>query len=178
MSIRIEWVLQDFSVRAPAYRYEGGWQAFAADVEEEARWDSLTEALAWGRARAPVVLLMLWVGSPRRWVTYSAGTSPRQRFLAWHEAADPDTARVEHHSGSVQIPEMPYDRYERDTFSLMTEIRSSGGIETTGGEGGLPLVDALELAVVPRKVVHPGLSGGWWLSMPPAPEEDPDEASR
>jgi hypothetical protein len=34
------------------------------------------------------------------------------------------------------------------------------------------------LVVVPRKVVHPGLSGGWWLSMPPAPEEDPDEASR
>ncbi len=34
------------------------------------------------------------------------------------------------------------------------------------------------LVVVPRKVVHPGLPGGWWLSMPPAPEEDPDEASR
>jgi len=34
------------------------------------------------------------------------------------------------------------------------------------------------LVVVPRKVVHPGLSGGWWLSMPPAPEEDPDEVSR
>jgi hypothetical protein len=34
------------------------------------------------------------------------------------------------------------------------------------------------LGVVPKKVVHPGLPGGWWLSMPPAPEEDPDEASR
>ena len=34
------------------------------------------------------------------------------------------------------------------------------------------------LVVVPKKVVHPGLPGGWWLSMPPAPEEDPDEASR
>jgi hypothetical protein len=148
VDIRIEWVLQDFSVRAPAHRYEGHWQAFAADLEEEARWDSLTEALAWGRARAPVVLLTLWVGSPQIWVIYSAGESPRPRFLVWHEVADPDTARVEHYSGTVQIREWPYERDRRDTFSLMTEIRSSGETETTESEGGLPLVDALELARV------------------------------
>ncbi len=133
MRIRIEWVLLDFSVRAPAQRYEGGWHATAADVEEEAGWDSFTEALAWGRARAPVVLLSLWVGAPRKRVTYSAGTSQQQRFLKWHEAADPDATLVEHHSGLVQIREMPYNWEERDTFSLMTEVRSNSGIEMTEG---------------------------------------------
>src|SRR5215213_4948836 len=47
--------------------------------------------------------------------------------------------------------------------------------------GPSPFVNARtksRLGVVPKKVVHPGLPGGWWLSMPPAPEEDPDEASR
>jgi hypothetical protein len=146
VNTRIEWVLQDFSVQAPVSRYEGGWHATDAEVEQEGQWDSLTAALAWGRARAPVVVLHIWVGSPRRHVTYSAGTSRWQRYLEWHERGDSDAARVERHSGSVQIRESPYDWVPRETFSLMTEVRANGEIETTTGESGLPLPGALELA--------------------------------
>ena len=146
MNARIEWVLQDFSVEAPASRYEGHWHATDADVEEEGHWDSLTAALAWGRARAPVVVVHIWVGSPRRDVTYSAGTSRWQRFLEWHEPGDANAARVEHHSGSAVIRESPYDWVPRETFSLMTEVRTNGEVETTEAESGLPLPNALELA--------------------------------
>ncbi len=145
MDVRVEWVLQDFSIRAPASRYEGWWHATAAGVEEEDTWDSLPQALAWGRARAPRVLLNLWVGSPRMWVTYSAGASRQERFLEWHEPADSDGVPVEHHSGLVQIREMPYDLDPRDTYSVITELRERGEVETTEGESGLTLLDALEV---------------------------------
>ena len=157
MSARIEWVLEDFSVHAPAVRYYAGWTATDADLAEESGWDSLAAALAWGRARAPVVILNLWVGSPRRRVTYSAGTRRWERSLEWHEPADPDAVRVEHHSGIVQITEFPYERSPRETFSLLTEIRTSGEIEITAAEGGLRLDDALELARSRSDVVVVGI---------------------
>jgi hypothetical protein len=153
VDVRIEWVLQDFSVRAPVSRYEGAWHATADDLEEEGRWDSLPAALAWGRARAPIVLLSLWVGSPRRWMTYSAGTSSQERFLDWHEPADSGSPRVEHYSGLVQIREMYYDLEPRDTYSLMTKVREGGEIVLTGGESGLRLLDALEVARARSKFV-------------------------
>jgi hypothetical protein len=34
------------------------------------------------------------------------------------------------------------------------------------------------LDVVPRKVVHPGLLGGWRCLTPPVPRRTPDEAAR
>lgn len=92
------------------------------------------------------MLLSVWVGSPRRWVTYSAGASRQRRFLEWHEPADSDGEAVEHHSGLVQIREMPYDFEPRDTYSLITEVRERGEVEMTGAETGLTLLDALEVA--------------------------------
>jgi len=153
---RIEWVLQDFSLHAAQFRYLGGWFATAADLEEEGEWHTLSDALTWGRARAPVVVMSLWVGSPRRRVTYSAGISSCQRFLEWHEPADPNVARVEHFSGTVQITEEPDERVPRETFSLMTETRSGEGVDTVEGKAGLPLLDALDLARSSSDVVIVG----------------------
>ena len=145
MSFRIEWVLQDFSVEPPEVRYVGGWHATDHDVDEEGQWDSFSTALAWGRERAPAVILSLWVGSPRTRVTYSAGATRWRRFLEWHEPC-PEAARVRSYSGLVQITEMPYERFPRETYSLMSETRGSTETEIESGESGLPLHDALELA--------------------------------
>jgi hypothetical protein len=78
----------------------------------------------------------------------------------------------------------------RFEWGLTTAYASQTSWTAAGtGSADLPVSAALSglaagttyhyrLVVVPKKVVHPGLPGGWWLSMPPAPEEDPDEASR
>ena len=90
-------------------------------------------------------------------MTYSAGTSSQERFLDWHEPADSGSPRVEHYSGLVQIREMYYDLEPRDTYSLMTKVREGGEIVLTGGESGLRLLDALEVARARSKFVVLGL---------------------
>src|SRR5215213_3960782 len=45
----------------------------------------------------------------------------------------------------------------------------------TSGHGGRA-IDRLD--VVPDRVVHPGLLGGWVVSKPPSPRRTPDEVAR
>jgi hypothetical protein len=73
----------------------------------------------------------------------------------------------------------PLEHDEQVDVAFLPTVSTRAGAEEEDLEW-MELADERvdRLVVVPKKVVHPGLSGGWWLSMPPAPEEDPDEASR
>ena len=64
--------LADAAVPGPT-RYYGHWEADDREglLEQGPGWDDVEEAIAWGRARAPVVLLRLGRNVPQR--HFSAG---------------------------------------------------------------------------------------------------------
>jgi hypothetical protein len=64
--------LDDAAVRGPT-RYYGHWEAEnrGGVLEQGPGWDDVEEAIVWGRARAPVVLLRLGTQAPQ--THFSAG---------------------------------------------------------------------------------------------------------
>jgi hypothetical protein len=113
--VRIAYVVEQFDERPARPRYEGHWQKVGKDqtpyVADAAGWDAVGEAIGWGRARAPVVILRAGQGgSTRHW---SAGVTRRRAILGeaieeWPGLpAFSSSMRMRDYGGVVFISEMP-----------------------------------------------------------------------
>jgi hypothetical protein len=60
--MRAVWVLQDFELFPPRFRYHAEWNPTGSETRGEYHSHDLAAAIAWARARAPRVILRLSVG--------------------------------------------------------------------------------------------------------------------
>jgi hypothetical protein len=164
--MRAVWVLQEFELSPPPFRYRAEWSPTADETTGEFESHDLAAAIAWARARAPRVLLRLCVGTGLGdAASFSAGEKWIDKFPAWRSAepaAPSEEPRDPGYAGWAYVEEKPYEFLPLETFRLVDEtqmVDGDRGVSHYSLERGLPLDEALRLARGRSEVVVIG--DGW-----------------